>query len=119
MSIHNIKAPPGWDEIRDCPVEGGRWFRARKHPLAVIVTIENGWLHVSASSQNRMPSYGEMKRVKADFIGRERDAIEYHAKESEHINIHPNVRHLWSRMDGERLMPDMRRFEPLIGAMGI
>jgi len=53
------------------------------------------WLHVSCSRTNQLPSYDDLKRVKAVFIGDDRKAIEVHPPRREHVNINPFVRHLW------------------------
>jgi len=110
----------GWTPV-PCPIMGGRaWQRG---PLYVIVSEQNSggvwWLHVSCSRAGRMPDYEDLKRVKRDFVGPERDAVEIHSKESEHVNLHPFVRHLWARADGSRVLPDMRQYEPLLGKWGI
>ena len=77
------------------------------------------YMHISASCAGGFPSYAEMKLVKATFIGDETDAVEYYPRVSEHVNDHPYVRHLWSRVDGLRILPDMRQFEPAWGKLSI
>lgn len=65
------------------------------------------WMHVSLSRRSRLPSYADMCLVKDTFIGRERLAVQVFARASEHVNIHPNVLHLWSCLDADPV-PDFR-----------
>lgn len=90
--------------------------------LTVLVRVEEHaserWRHVAVIGTGRMPTYEEMRGAKAVFVGAERDAAEYFAPESEHINREPFTRHLWSREDG-RTLPDFRRFDPFVGELNI
>lgn len=117
-------SPGGFREITDrpCPVIGGRWYR--QGPVGVIYSIDidlDGvqWVHVSASCVDRVPTWQEMCEVKAWFIGNDRDAIQYMPKLIEYVNDHPFCLHLWSRIDGKRLMPDIRKYEPALRRKGI
>lgn len=76
-------------------------------------TEEDGkkWLHLSVSRANRVPSYDDLTKVKRMFFGEEAKAIFIFAPESEHINIHPFVLHLWHCLDGDTL-PDFRKEAP-------
>jgi hypothetical protein len=80
--------------------------------LGVIAEVElhddEAWLHVSFSRRNRMPSYEDMARVKALFIGDDRKAIQVLPAKSEHVNLHPYCLHLYSPIDRDPL-PDFRR----------
>lgn len=77
---------------------------ASRDGLRVIASIElhedsgrsSAWLHVSLSRNDRVPSYFDCGRVKALFVGRDRKAFQVFPPESEHVNIHPHVLHLWS-----------------------
>lgn len=68
------------------------------------------WLHVSMAFKNKLPSYQDMCDCKRIFVGPERQAMEIFAKESRHVNIHKNARHLWSCVEGTDLLPDFGRF---------
>ena len=81
-------------------------------PLHVICSARTEadgkrWMHVSCSRRNRLPSWEELKLVKDTFIGRERKAIQILPPESEYVNLHFFVLHLWSCLDGDPL-PDFR-----------
>lgn len=69
------------------------------------------WLHVSASRRGRhgkpqLPSYGDLKAVKALFIGVHRKAIQVFPAEEEHYSAF-EVLHLWCCLDDDPL-PDFR-----------
>lgn len=67
------------------------------------------WLHVSVSRPNRLPSYSDMARVKAHFIGPDATAYSVWLPESLHVNIHPNCLHLWSPLEGDPPLPEFSR----------
>jgi len=70
--------------------------------LRVIVSVEQHsdgrWLHVSISRADRLPSWDELKRVKADFMG-DRWAVQFLPPASHYVNEHPNCLHLWHNLD--------------------
>ena len=66
------------------------------------------WMHVSCSRRNRLPSWEELRLVKDTFIGRERKAIQVLPPDSEYVNIHGYVLHLWCCLDVDPL-PDFRQ----------
>jgi hypothetical protein len=66
------------------------------------------WLHVSVSRPNRLPTWADLRRVKDAFIGKDRKAIQVLPAQSEYVNIHPYVLHLFACLEGDPL-PDFRR----------
>lgn len=66
------------------------------------------WLHVSVSRPTRLPSWSDLRRVKDAFIGKDRKAIQVLPAQSEYVNIHPHVLHLFACLEGDPL-PDFRR----------
>ena len=82
------------------------WFLF-EHPsmmelqILVIASNGSGWEHVSVSLKKgksqvaRCPRWSEMCFVKDQFWGKEDQVIQYHPKESEYVNFHPFVLHLW------------------------
>lgn len=65
------------------------------------------WMHVSCGRPDRLPSWDELVLVKETFIGAERLAIQVIPPRAQHVNIHPNVLHLWCCLDGDPT-PDFR-----------
>ena len=63
--------------------------------LRVIASVGDGWDHVSVSLEHRCPTWDEMSKVKRMFFNPWETAVQFHVPEEEHINIHPNVLHLW------------------------
>jgi hypothetical protein len=70
-----------------------------KFPLAVIASAQGGWDHVSVSCEKRIPKWLEMEYVKRLFFLPGEVAMQLHVGESDHININPNVLHIWRPHD--------------------
>ena len=73
-----------------------RWGR-----LQLIVSDQEGWEHVSCTfaDRNHIPTWKIMCFVKDLFWGPEEVVVQYHPADSEYINCHPNVLHLWRPTD--------------------
>lgn len=83
---------------------GTEAYRNKTQGLLVLVSVsimENGekFLHVSVSRRSRLPSWDDLKRVKAAFIGEEREAVHVLPKASDYINLHPYCLHLWGEYE--------------------
>ena len=65
------------------------------------------WVHVSMSRPSRLPSWGDVREVKDAFIGRERRALQILPPQSQYVNLHKYVLHLWHCVDDDGL-PDFR-----------
>lgn len=111
------KSVIGWTRITGDPLVGDFYFIRdghavdRKNCLRVMCSARieadnKRWMHVSAAYWNKLPSYADMKDVHRIFIGN-RKAIQVFAPPDEHVNINPNVLHLWSCLDDDPL-PDFR-----------
>ncbi len=93
--------------------QGGYVYRHVAAPLTVICSARpeadgKRWMHVSCSRPSRLPSWDDLRLVKDTFIGRERKALQVLPPQSEYVNCHPYVLHLWACLDGDPL-PDFRR----------
>lgn len=83
---------------------------------SVIVTVwdleDDGvaWLHASISRGKQMPSYDDLRDLHRAVWGETGYAYEIHAPADQHVNIHPNARHLWGRVDGKPVLPEFGRF---------
>lgn len=102
--------PPAWMKVEDCG-DGAKYMR--EDGLSVIMSgaiADDGkrWLHVSASRARRLPSWGDMRHVKAVFLGDEVTAIQVFVPKSQWVNLHPYCLHLWHCLDGDPL-PDFTR----------
>jgi hypothetical protein len=71
--------------------------------LMCIASDGEGWEHVSVSVRNakRTPTWGEMAFVKLQFWDPEDVVMQIHPAESEYVNNHPYVLHLWRPANGE------------------
>lgn len=63
--------------------------------LRIIITIDNGAWHLSASCADRMPSYAELKYLRYQMLPDNIYMAEIFPPKDEFVNINPNVRHLW------------------------
>lgn len=68
------------------------------------------WLHASIShaTETRLPSYSDMRQV-ARAVWPDGYCHQVFAPPGDHVNITPNVLHLWGRYDGTRVLPDFGR----------
>jgi hypothetical protein len=64
-----------------------------------------GWEHVSVSTDRRIPNWIEMSFVKNLFWAAEECVVQYHPPQSEYVNNHPRVLHLWRWTKGDFPMP--------------
>lgn len=63
--------------------------------LRCIVSVGEGWEHVSVSRFDRCPTWEEMCLVKDEFWGPEEAVMQLHPPHSEYVNRHPYCLHLW------------------------
>lgn len=63
--------------------------------IAVIVSDEGDWDHVSVSLPNRCPTWDEMCLVKDLFFEPHEVAMQLHPAKSGYVNHHPHCLHLW------------------------
>lgn len=91
-------------------------FEQRNGPGSVIVSLwdleDDGlpWIHASISGGDQMPSYEEICALHRAVWGTDGYAYEIHAPAAQHVNLHPNARHLWGRVDGLPVLPEFGRF---------
>ena len=85
-------------------------FRRRLRVLYSVRQEADGkrWLHISVSHRDRLPQWKELVYVKTLFIGADATAYQVIPPAAKHINIHPNVLHIWCCLDGAPL-PDFTR----------
>jgi hypothetical protein len=76
--------------------------------IVIASSNDPDWHHVTVHLLHRCPTWEEMAFVKRAFFGDEVVAVQYHPKESEYINTHPFMLHLWSYQK-DIPMPDLRK----------
>lgn len=99
--------PPQWTLVQR-GADGASYRRVDRLAVITSACIERDgrrWLHVSCSRAKRIPSYEDLAHVKRVFIGEDRFAVQVFAPKTQHVNLHPNVLHLWCCLDGHPL-PD-------------
>lgn len=76
--------------------------------LVIICGVGEGWQHVSVSPRrkNRVPTWAEMCFVKALFWEASERVMQFHPAESEYVNDHDYVLHLWRPIGGRFPTPD-------------
>lgn len=85
-----------------------------RHPslsgLLVVESIESygdeRWHHGGVSRPDRLPSWEDIKLVRRLFIWTDREAHQVLPPDSEYVNRHPFVLHLWRPLDRLRVVPE-------------
>ena len=90
--------------------DGAMYVMPNRH-ASVIVSVareQDGrlWLHASMGRPDRLPTWDELAAMKAWAIGTDRYAYQVIPPASKHVNIHPNVLHLWAPLEGDLPLPD-------------
>jgi hypothetical protein len=107
-----VVKPDEWREANALRTVNGRAFAHEGRRLAVMISYtreKDGrrWVHLSVSTPSRVPTYAEMKEVRALFLGTVRAALQLFVTDDEHVNDHPFCLHLWMPVDPIDL-PDFR-----------
>lgn len=98
------------------------WQRGSLRVLAGVERKSDGrdYLHVSASQVGgrATPTWAELARIRRDFFAPDAFVFQAFPPESEWFSL-VEALHLWQRLGADRLVPDLRVFEPMIGEMGV
>lgn len=77
--------------------------------LYLICSDGLGWEHVSVhaakGNKTRTPTWKEMCAVKQTCWDRSDVVVQYHPAETDYVNDHPNVLHLWRPIERPMPMP--------------
>ncbi|HET9948786.1 MAG TPA: hypothetical protein VFQ22_07680 [Longimicrobiales bacterium] len=108
-------ALPGWQLIDVDPDGLGAAWQHLRLGLRVIESVlpygDEGqlWHHVSVSRASRLPSWNDLKQVRADFIGETRECYQVFPARERWVNDAPHVLHLWCSVDRPGgVLPDFR-----------
>lgn len=97
------------------------WRRGRWHLLVSVENKPDGhpWLHVSVSTRagKKLPPYDLLSDVRACFFPVDRHVIHVWPPVAEHSST-AEVLHLWCRIEGPALIPDLRLTEDT-GEVGV
>lgn len=89
----------------ESPEPGWRLWLICSDGTDAYVPEGDGWEHVSVSAQRgdkvRTPSWKEMSYVKRICWDGEDVVMQLHPRESEYVNCHPHVLHLWRHRERE------------------
>lgn len=104
--------PPNWVEIpfsRD-PHGGAKYRNAAARLVCILscgVELDGrAWLHLSMSHAERIPTWGEMRICKEQFLG-DREAYSILPPRARYVNLHNNVLHLFALLDEQATaLPD-------------
>ena len=75
----------------------------------VIVSKDNGLWHLSISYPHRLPTYDELKKARYKYLPDVHYATQIFPPESEFVNVHPYVLHLWELGPNETYADDKRQ----------
>lgn len=75
--------------------------------LIVIASNGMGWEHVSVrpAKEKRCPTWDEMHFVKTLFWRDDECVVQFHPPQSEYVNMHQHVLHLWKPLMRDMPMP--------------
>jgi hypothetical protein len=87
-------------------------FQCRYEKGSVIVTCAeisgDEWVHASMAFEDRDPTYLELKQLHyAVWSYGEGHAYQLFVPSDEHVNIHAHALHLWGKLDGSAVLPDL------------
>lgn len=85
----------GFQQKERAPDGGSGWVTIHGKTFFVIYSNGGGWDHVSASSNNRCPTWEEMCFIKNVFFDEDECCIEYHPAKKDYVNNHPYCLHIW------------------------
>ena len=94
--------------------DGTRYVHHARKLLAIVSACveEDGkpWVHFSLSHRTRIPSWGELRTAKEEFLG---DVAAYQVLPTKdcYVNLHPHVLHLWVCLDGP-ILPEFSGLTP-------
>ena len=101
--VRDLKHPLGtFDEVGN---NGAFSIPFESHTLKILASDGMEWEHVSVSLQNRTPNWREMCFIKNLFWDPEDLVVQYHPPESEYVNDHDHVLHLWRPTKGDIMRP--------------
>lgn len=100
--------PASWREVERGP-DGAKYVNAAAR-LACILScsyeVDNrAWLHLSVSHALRIPTWGELRVCKEQFLG-DREAYSIMPPRVRYVNLHPHVLHLFALLDESTALPD-------------
>ena len=72
----------------------GMWIEKHRN-LKLLVTIDDGMLHLSISHPKRYPTWDEILRTRYKFVDEKMELVMHLPKKSEYVNLHQNCFHLW------------------------
>lgn len=114
----NLAARPMLEPLPEREMELSRLLTPAwryKKRLLILAEVEQHdgarWLHVSFSMPRETPSHDDVFTVRRMFFRRDSLVLQLFPPMDEYVNLHHHTLHLWERLDGERLVPDVRRTE--------
>jgi hypothetical protein len=90
------------------------YYQHAMNGLRVIESLnverdEKCWHHVSCSRAARVPDWDDMKLVRQDFIGDDRESYMVLPPAERYVNTHLYTLHLWCCLDApDGVLPDFR-----------
>ncbi len=82
-----------------------RWTKGKPRRLIVIASDAGGWEHVSASLDDRCPTWEEMCWIKAQFWREDETVIQFHPPKFAYVNDCQFTLHLWRQPAFDGMLP--------------
>jgi hypothetical protein len=104
--------PPRWCVEMVGHDNSCRYINYTQKLLAIVsCSRENDghfWIHLSVSHRDRQPNWQELAETKAVFLG-DREGYTVHPPKRRYVNLHPNVLHVFARLDDSAVLPDFTK----------
>ena len=84
---------------------GNGWVTYKGRTIFVVYSNGGEWDHVSASYNNRCPSWEEMCAIKDIFFYPDECCVEYHPAKADYVNVQEFCLHIWKPQKAELPRP--------------
>jgi hypothetical protein len=114
--------------ILESPEPGWRLFAIcsdGSDPDPSLTDAQRAWEHVSISARNsaqtktRIPTWRELAYMKRLYWDAEDVVVQFHPRESEYVNCHPHVLHLWRPKHVAIPTPPPELVGPMVSVEGV
>lgn len=111
------------DHMNQDPAHGGTFdIEINGKNYVVLATSNDGWEHVSVSTETAIPSPEIMSLIKEKFFEPNEFAVEFHPRREDYINNHNFCLHLWRPTAFSLPFPNIKEVmkqKPIITKKGV
>ena len=114
--LADIKATKGLEIVDECGDAITGYYRTLDYTKTGNIRIgnrfyfvfswNNGWEHLSVSTQYKTPTWDEMCMFKDIFFREDEACVEYHPRKDDYVNLHKHCLHIWKPLKKSLPIPD-------------